>query len=134
MEHAGPKKQDVWNRECPGLYKSTMETLQNEFVRPIWYLWQCHTYLGSACSEWVIHPPPFAASRASFRSWLGCAPIAADQIGKAVWHPLWLSLRPRLSHSPMDLRKKIKGTPSGFSPNMEGVRSLSCHEFWVESS
>lgn len=64
---------------------------------------------------WVSDSPsPFAASRASFRSWLGCAPIAADQIGKAVWHPLWLSLRPRLRNSPMDLRKILKEPPRFF--------------------
>ena len=57
---------------------------------------------------WVIHPPLLRqVGRNGFRSWLGCAPIAADQIGKAVWHPLWLSLRPRLSNSLADLKPQV---------------------------
>eukprot|EP00435_Cladocopium_sp_Y103_P066875 s677_g29.t1 len=54
---------------------------------------------------WV--PPSFVEMLPAdfLTSWLGCAPIAADQIGKAVWHPLWLSLRPQLSASPLDLRE-----------------------------
>lgn len=54
---------------------------------------------------WV--PPSFVEILPAdfLTSWLGCAPIAADQIGKAVWHPLWLSLR-QIDARMLELRRK----------------------------